>query len=328
MTRAADDVEILHPALDRALGAFPEPIAARAAHALRVVLHDRVATDGTRAWSSSRLTGDGFPVEFGFSTTDDRLRYTVEPGHSSADPRSRLDIAIGLLESLASSGLPADVIAACRRMHSLGRLSYGAWLASRHGLVDDEYKIYVEMPDRGASCEDPGFMPFDLPPPRLPDRPVKLRMIAYSPAPGRYEVYYRIRSLAPYHIPRVLAPCGLETRSDELLSYLAEAYGFSLRDKLPGESVGVSYSSGSIGSPDEWPSIVTLFFYARSLWGSDARIRRTFGRLSRELAWDDSCYQRVTAALASREICMTRHGLLGVALARNRRLSLSIGVRP
>ncbi len=131
-------------------------------------------------------------------------------------------------------------------------------------------------------------MPLEYPQPRLPDRIAKLRMIAYSPASQQWEVYYRVKSLAPYHVPRVLAPCGLDSRTEELLDYLTQAYGHSLGVRLPGPSVGVSYS---MRSPEN-PQSVTLFFFARVFWGADARIRQRFGRFSNALGWDDSRYPR------------------------------------
>src|SRR5262245_27962380 len=102
-------VEMIHPALDRTLDGFPADMASRAATALRSLLHDRIAADGERAWSSSRLTGDGFPVEMTFTTADDRLRYTVEPGSAAATPRQRLDTVIQLVNTLGPAPLPEGV---------------------------------------------------------------------------------------------------------------------------------------------------------------------------------------------------------------------------
>lgn len=324
MTRALADSMTLHPALDRALGAYPAPTARRAAAALHTILHDRIAKDGARAWSSSRLTGDGFPVEISFATCDGRLRYTADPSDPSVEPQRRLENAIERINSLSPMSVPSSVFAELSRINCLGQPLYGAWIGGRHGPVDDEYKIYVEVPDGSATGDDPGSIPCALPPPRLPDRAAELRIIAYSPVSQQYEAYFRVKSLSPHHVPRLLAPCKLQARSDEVLQYLVQSYGHSLRDKFPGECAGVSYS----GRSSEGPRIATLFFYARSFWGSDARIRRAFCRLSREMASDDSQYQQVTAPLADRESWKTYHGLLGITLAADQQLAVSIGVRP
>lgn len=313
------DLATLPPALDRALGAFPDRAAARAAGALRKMLSERLATSEPHQWSSSRLTGDGYPVELTVTTADDRLRYTVEPASCQDTPRRRLDVAIRLMNALATSAVPDDLSSEWRNVQSLGTLGYGAWVAGRHGPADDEFKIYVEMPALDAAQCAAGHLR-----PRLPDRTPRLRMVGYSPSTRRHEVYYRIASLAPYHLPRVLAPAGLEARSQELQSYLADAYGHPLGERLPGASVGVSYSMQPGGEPQS----ATLFFFARVFWGDDARIRERFGCFARSAGWDDGPYQRVTAGLASRHAWTTRHGILGITLARGGPLSLSIGVRP
>lgn len=324
MIRVLADKGAQHPAIDRALSAFPEDSARRAAAALEKMMYERIATDGERAWSSSRLTGDGFPVEFTFTTADDLLRYTVEPASLHVTPQRRFDTAIRLINSLGPFAIAEDMIAALRTTQNHGDLCYGSWLGGRHGPDHNEYKIYVETPDADTACDALEARLFAFPKPSLPDRVANLRMIAYLPASQQWEVYFRVKSMAPHHIPRVLAPCGLDARAGELLSYITSAYGYSLGDRLPGPSVGVSYS---MRSPENLQSI-TLFFFARVLWGADARIRKEFGRLSRKQGWDDSRYQKITAELASSTIWTTHHGIFGINLTRNGQLSLSIGVRP
>src|SRR5262245_59487706 len=71
-----------HPALTRALRVFAEhssALARRAEASLGVLLNGvRSSCWPEVAWQFSQLTGDGFPVEFAFSSADDVLRYTVE----------------------------------------------------------------------------------------------------------------------------------------------------------------------------------------------------------------------------------------------------------
>src|SRR5512143_244529 len=105
----------IHPALDQALDVFPVEMAGRAAGALQTLLHDRMAADGPDTWSSSRLTGGGFPVELTFATADDRLRYTLEPGSSRITPEQRLEVAIQLIDALGPAGLPQEAAQAFKR---------------------------------------------------------------------------------------------------------------------------------------------------------------------------------------------------------------------
>jgi hypothetical protein len=327
VTSVATNVGALPSALQRALAEFPEEVAERAGAALRVCLHERLTAADAREWSTSVLTGSGFPVELTFTTADHRLRYTVEPASWRDTPQRRLDVAMRLVSSMAEAAVPEDASRAWHHAQRRDGLRYGAWLGGRHGTggdtglqTDDEYKLYVELPAVGEAGIGSGISPG----PRLPDRATTVRMVAYAPATQRYETYYRIPSLAPYHLPRVLAPCGLEPCSHELLSYVTEAYGHVLRERFPGASVGVSYSMQAGGEPQS----VTLFLFARVFWGADARIRERFGSLARAMGWDDSRYQQITAALASHHTCTTHHGIFGVTLTRDKRLHLSIGVRP
>jgi hypothetical protein len=320
MISSLDGDYTLHPAVERALAAYPGEVARRGAAALRLMLRERLADGDKRAWSSGKLTGDGFPVEFAFTTADERLRYTVEPAGWQDTPQRRLEATIQLLDRLGSPAIDEERLNAWRQAQSRGRLRYGAWLGGRHGTDGDEYKLYIEAPEAGLEQGLPGVYPR----PRLLDRTPVVRMLAYTPVSQRYEVYYRIESLAPYHLSRLLAPCGLETHSQELLSCLAGAYEYPLGERLPGAAGGVSYA---YCSPDE-PHSVTLFFFGRVFWGGDARIRQMFSQCSRALGWDDSCYRQVTAGLAGRRTWTTRHGMLGFTLASDGRLYLSTGIRP
>jgi hypothetical protein len=292
-----------HPLLDRALAVWPEDVAGRAADALRALLAGRTS------WDGSPLTGGGFPVEINIASADDRLRCTVEPGPAGLDPRSRLDLAAAWV------GVPAGTLATARRLQD-GQLRYGAWIGCRHSAAGSRYKLYAEVGDRAGTAHPSG-----LPAPRAPAR---LRIVAGTPATGEREAYYRVPDLYPIEVPALLAAAGVEDRAAELLDLLAGAYGHSLTGRLPGDSVGVSYAVSATGAPLG----VTLYFFARVFWGSDARIRRRLTRLAPALGWDDRRYRKLTAHLAGAGGRLTRHGLLGVSMPPAGPPVLSIGVRP
>jgi hypothetical protein len=146
-------------------------------------------------------------------------------------------------------------------------------------------------------------------------------MLGYAPAAHEYETYLRLPSLMPHELAAVLAPAGAQGRAGWLLDWIEEAYGHPLRGRLPGPSVGASYTGGTRPR-------VTLHFYARALWGGDARIRRGFARAAGVLGWDPHAYLALTAPLASREDWRTWHGLVGITLDGASHVSLAIGVRP
>jgi hypothetical protein len=114
----------------------------------------------------------------------------------------------------------------------------------------------------------------------------------------------------------------MEAHASWLVEFVEEAYGHTVRGRLPGPSVGVSYVAGAESS------LATLHFYARALWGSDARIRQGWSRLASRSGWDPETYLRATWPLAGRESWRTFHGLVGITLEAPPRVAVSIGVRP
>jgi hypothetical protein len=308
-------VEEIHPAIDGALSLFAPTIAQDAGRLLRRMLDSRVQTAGGDPWRGSRLTGDGFPVEFSFSTADDRLRFTVEPGAPSLDPAHRIEIAMDILRH-AGAPIPTGIARSFRSLQHTGALEYGAWIGCRVAEGGAAFKLYAEVPEKTEP------IPFFGPRLVLPDRTVTTRMVAYSPGTKAFETYARVPSLEPRHVPALLAPAGLQHQAGEFLEFLVGAYGFSIRGRVPGPSVGVSYTT--VGAET---TRVTLYLVARVLWGSDSRIRREFVRVATPQGWNADAYLRLTDPIATREGWRTAHGLLGVTLDACTQ-SLSIGVRP
>jgi hypothetical protein len=302
----------IHPAIGHALAAFAPAIAQRAASAIRCALASRLGAGG-KAWGGSRLTGDGFPFELGFATADDGLRFTIEPGAAELAPRERLAVAAGIARRVGGVPVAAEVVQGLQEMQSEGPLAYGAWIGCRVGPAGTRCKLYVEVP-RGAPLRAGRL--------ELADREATPRMIAYTPSTGIFETYCRVRSLEPRHLPAVLALAQAEGCAARLLDFIEETYGHRVRGRLPGPSVGVSYLAGDAADR------VTLYFHARSIWGSDAAIRRGFPRVARTGGWDDEAYLRVTAPIAERDDWRTYHGLFGITIDASGRMALAIGVRP
>lgn len=304
----------IQPAIDHALSACGLPIARRAEDIIRVLLAERLASSEPGAWRSSRLTGDGFPFEIAFCTADDRLRFISEPGSHDLEPHRRLDVASDLIGLLSDDPIPADVLNDLRAMQSEAPLQYGAWIGCRVSEERTVFKLYAEVPPERTL--PPGCAPLEL-----SDRKIVPRMLAYSPAKREFESYVRVPSLEPCHLPAVLAPVGMEAKAPWLVEFLEDAYGYSIRGRLPGPSVGVSYVVGPAAT-------ITLHFYARALWGSDARIRRNFAQLAQSFGSDTAAYLALTEPIATRESWQTFHGIVGITLTPCAETSLTIGVRP
>jgi hypothetical protein len=306
----------LPPEVEHVLASFPAAVATRAGTMVRAALADRITDPGPDAWRGSRLTGDGFPVEVAFSTTDDRLRLTVEPGTRSTAPGDRLDRVDEALRRCTGKNLADPLRHRLATLQVSGPLRYGAWLGCRVGTGAPAYKVYAEVPEG----RPPGRgWPVPL---ALPDRTVAVRMVAVGATGEPVETYLRVPSLQPEHLPAVLAPVGLGDRSAWLLGYIEEVYGHAVRDRVPGPSVGISYVLGA-AQPQ-----VSLHLYARAVWGGDARIRRGFSRAAQALGWDARAYEEVSAPLAERDEWRTYHGLLGITIPADGPPALTIGLRP
>ncbi len=279
------------------------------------MFEDRLDDASPEAWQSSRLTGDGFPFEIAFSTADDRLRFTLEPGPAGLAPQHRLDRAVAAIRRLSTAPVPDDVVRDLAAVQSGAPLRYGAWVGTRVGPTDAAFKLYVEAPPSGPAT---AFME----PVALGDRTVERRMVAYIPKTRSFEWYSGVPSLEPRHVRAVLAPAGKEDEASRLLDVIEGIYGHRIRGRVPGPSVGVSYVDG-VGM-----GTVTLHLYARALWGSDARIRQGFARIGREVGWDPEPYLELTAPMATREDWRTYHAAMSITLDPANAMSCAIGLRP
>ena len=311
---AERQVKGTHPAIDHVLRAFSPKIAKRAAPLISSLLKSRVGSGAPACWSGSPLTGDGFPLEFSFCTADDRLRFTVEPGAPTADPATRLDVAIELLNR-AGPGVTTDLVDLFKTMQHGRQLKYGAWIGGRVSSDCSALKLYVEVPEDYPAGEWSSRLGLD-------DRVATARMLACTPGREGIEIYFRIPSLEPRHVPAVLGAAGLEARASELLELVAETYGCAIRGRLPGTSVGVSYVlAPRITGP------VSLHFFARALWGADARIYQMFPRLAARTPWKPDAYLQASAPIATRDIWQTYHGMVGITVGQSD-MAFTIGLRP
>jgi len=306
----------IHPSIEYVLSCVPRSIAANAEMAIRSCLASRLERDGYAAFGGSRLTGDGFPVEFAVATRQEALRITIEPGPRGLAARQRTRAALNLVAALNRSALDGKMQAMLNGTQIRGPLDYGAWIGLRAAPGKKvAAKLYAELPGAIDPPSVAGLVP------QLPDRPVVPRMLGFSGGQETAELYLRLPSLMPCELRAILAPVGLEGEADALLDSLSRTYGYSLRGRLPGSSVGVSYVSAPKGRS------VTLFFYARALWGSDARIRRRFARVMEGSPLKDT-YLAATEPFACREEWRTYHGLLAITPEAGKEPRVALGFRP
>jgi hypothetical protein len=305
-------VAALPEAVAAGLAGFPPAEAGRALAALAVLAAPLIDADAARAWRSSRLTGDGFPLELGFTTADAGLRWTFDPAAPGLPPAARLEAA---LAGLARLGQPDPEVARLARRLQPDAKAFGGWIGGRSG---DRFKLYVDMPDGPAAAA--ALDAVGIARPRLQAVP-RTRMLGLGPG-ARTEAYFRAEATR-HCLPRVLEPAGLAAEADRIAALVEEAWGNRIRDRLPGGSVGISYAR----APGDALPVVTIFFFARALWGGDARIReRMLARLA-AAGTPSGPYAAASRPVAGRRRAATRHGLVGITVLPGS-AHWSVGLRP
>jgi hypothetical protein len=306
--------------------AKPEPTH-RASAALKTLLHGvytEVLPDF--AWHASKLTGDGFPLELTFTSADNIIRYTAEAAAPTMSAAKRLSSVLQLVEQLSLQPIPPDMNHALHSVQATGEpLHYGIWVGGRHegdSSASDRFKIYLEI----ADGERMPVLPPPLitePQPYLANRKLKLRIYGYEPTSYTHERYYRIEQCMTYHVYHLLNQIGLAHRTQDLLALIETANGRALNGKIPGGSVGFSFSQ----KPGQ-PVVFTLFLFARSVWGGDRSILQGLSELADTQNWDLGLYPEIAAPLVSRNIYNTYHGLFGLVVTPNLPIQATIGLRP
>lgn len=304
--------------------ALASPRAAkRADGVLRRLLRDIDASPfPENAWKASGLTGDGYPVEFTFTSRDDTVRYTVAP-FAEEPPGRRPAAALALAAELSGRVVPGAVA------DGLLRLADGShqrppdtWIGVRHDedpALPDRLKVYVRVaperkPETGLVCD---------PAPALDEREVQLRLYGYEPGADVHERYFRVRRPRAHHLNVVMRQAGVGHRAAELVDLLGRAYGHPLDGAIPGGSAGFSLAGHPAGPP-----VFTLFVFARALWGGDARIRLGVARIADESGRRMRGYERASAPLAGRDVHATHHGMAAFVVHADDPIHLAVGLRP
>jgi hypothetical protein len=324
----AAEIPHWHPAMARAFGLLAEraPIAAaRAGAALASLLGwTRHSAWPNVVWDFSELTGDGFPVEFAFSSADSALRYTAEVAGPEVDDRARLPIALQWLDQREPGALPAATAELFGRLQSAGALRYGAWISGRHDDRRDRHKLYLEVPDplsEAARDLTRNLLGAEA---LLERRASQLRMVGYDPAVDRIELYFRADGLELWEAARALHRVGLADGEKDLWALIAEACDRPLRNRLPGGRAGFSLSFDA----GRQPASFTIFHHAVEVFGGDGSIRARVLALAKSRGWNFDLYEALSAPLMDRATNQTDHTMVGFTIARQSVPALQIGLRP
>ena len=320
----------LHPAIDRALGLWASADAASADAATRslgsLLRNFRQTPIHDPAWRASSLARNGFPVELGFTSADDSLRYTTEVAGVAAPAHARLAIAVTHLRQATGCTVPQDLVDHWTRVQQMGHLKYGAWISGRHRGQASRFKIYVEVPAAAASALERWETKTVGRAGDLAWRGARLTMIGWD---GKcIELYYQAQSVRPGEVRVLLDRVGLAHRTNDLLDQLAMAQGRSIRRQLPATDLGWSYALDPTADEPLAGATFTLYAVANALFGGDGPIRAALLRLGSRTGWNLDRYRRLSQPLASRGGHRTQHGLFGLAVTSEREPAIAFGLAP
>lgn len=294
----------------------------RARRSLRLLLDWTMFAPG--AWSGSRLTMHGLPVEFAFDSGDQALRYCVEIADPCADAGMRLQQALAALRRVGADAIETQVLEQFANLQKGCALRFGAWVGGRHTATSDRYKLYVEVPPtqaaRAHEWSERLAGPLTLP----GGQRFRAGLIGYDIARRRLEFYYHARDLLPTAVPLLLRRVSMQRRAGELLCFLRRAYRFSHTGRLPSRDVGFSYSVPLDGGSTAF----SIYFFCLSLFGGDGNARRRILQLASAEKWDLTRYDLLSRPLASVGGVPTRHGMLGLVLRHDRAMAVTVGLAP
>src|SRR5579859_2031946 len=133
-------------------------------------------------WRFSALSTDGCPLQFDFTTGDDRLRFTSEVAGPETPTHARLGLAMDLIARLGGVRPPDGMLQRWTSLQAERALRWGAWLGVRQEGAGANLKLYVEIPRDAAEPEESALVSV------LPSSQV--RTIGYDCARRVEEVYF------------------------------------------------------------------------------------------------------------------------------------------
>lgn len=273
------------------------------------------------AWSFSRLTACGFPVELSFAP-DETFRYTAEVAGAELANERRLAAALRLGCAMGGREPAAELLEALAALQGGGGLLFGSWLGARHGPDRNAYKLYAEIPRQPAPAARAALerlFPWDLDGMLIP------RGAGLELDTSVYEVYFRGRGvIESWQVERLLWRLRFEDALPPLRKLIEEACERPFERVARGSNLGFSAAMTADGTL----AAVSVFGYARRLLGNDALARRRVLALAAARGWDFRRYERASAALPHRTPATGGHGVVAFVVDARGRASLQVTVCP
>jgi hypothetical protein len=316
-------------AIDRVLDIFGETLAepaVRASNSLSALLLPVQESLWPEVrYSFSRLTGDGFPVEFTFSSATNGISYTTELAGPEIAEAKKIEMAAGLLLEKNNELSNDSCSVIITRLAQQQALTYGAWMAGRHeDGKNDRYKSYLEVT---GSCAELGltFLQRFLPDFSVIDSQCfSLRMLSVGRS-NKIEYYFRLSGIDVWQLLFLMRSIGFSEQGKELLDFVSLVSKRKVDKSFIGDSLGFSVALDEAGMPEA----ITIFTFNHKVFEpGDGSIRDSVLRFSDWFGWDFNSYERITEHLAGRTSRLTSHGLVAFTVTLDGKKIFQIGLRP
>jgi hypothetical protein len=233
------------------------------------------------AWRFSRLTNDGCPVEFGFSTAVDELRVALEVAGPETAEQARLDAAVDLIDALGLSPPGPDHVRLWRELQSDAGLRWGCWLGLRQAAEGGVgAKLYIEAPRERPAPQGHA---------RAGSR---LHMLGYDLSRDSTEYYY---------IWPQVSSVECEQRLKALASGDAVAALMTALERIIGLPQAAAIARARLGVSEADQGGIAVFLDPHSVIGGANAIHRRMCAV-------ESSYKRLLGGLDSR--ALPEHGIL------------------
>jgi hypothetical protein len=262
-------------------------------------------------WRFSGLNTDGSPVEFAFSSADDKLRYTTEVAGPELDTHERLGAAYDLILRLHHPPPPAERVEFWRSIQAGCPLRWGAWLGIRHDGLAERAKLYVEVPGEARNGETAIVRPL------VPGS--QLVMIGYDPELKAEEHYFRQPQVDEIELDVFLRFFSGSDSGRPLLTAFGELCRMPPRAALRWTNFGYSLARQS---PTDEPQL-SIFVRSRS-FGAITMIRDHMLKCERKRGKCGSAYGDLLGKVEEHQL--PDHGTVSLISKQDGEIEMRVGL--
>jgi len=315
--------------IDRALGIFEETNT-DLAHRASVALSTLLAPLQQSCWpevslSFSRLTGDGFPLEFTFSSAVNAISYTTEIAGPEIPEMQKIKQAWKLLSAQTLQQNERPITAMISRLVEQPDLRYGAWVGGRHCLnVDDRYKIYLEITETCRDIGDDFLQSFIMDQSVLTKQQYRMRMMSIDNN-NKGEYYFRLFNIDVWQLLYTMRCLGFAEQGRALLHFVADISKREIDKSFIGNNLGFSIATDA----ERRPVAISIFTFNYKVFEpGDSNIRKKILQVSERFGWDFTNYEKISEPVSKGTGRLTHHGLVAFSITRQGEKIMQIGLRP